>query len=66
MNTRNDATAYVITCIESGDADRADFNIDAIVDDLHDLTGSWDYASDVTNETIDPIDFWRIVENHAL
>jgi hypothetical protein len=63
--TRTNAHARheVITAIEANGTDvasRGEFDIDAIVDDIHAATG--DYAVDAVGHD----EFWAIVARHAL
>ena len=58
---RHTATEYIVTAIESGDATRDEFDIDAIADAAYDAAGgTWD----ITN--LDTAIFWGLVQEHAL
>lgn len=61
--TRTEAAEFVATCIEAGGVDvaaREEFDMDAILDALYEIAGSWDVAQ------VEPEDFWPIVEAHVL
>lgn len=62
MLTNHDARNTVIEAIEAGGPDvatRDDYDIDAIVSEIHDAVGGYDM------EKLEPTDFWAIVERHA-
>lgn len=65
-STRNEAIEReIIAVIEAGDANRDEFDIDAIADEVIDQviteTGRVTYQA-----TADTADFWAAVERHAL
>lgn len=63
MRTRFDAQNYVITCIEAnGTADRAEYDVDAIVNDVYKFAGSYDFEE--LHGVIDHGVFWDIVQRH--
>ena len=60
MFTRTTATDAIETAIENGGAaTAAEFDVDAIADDIYEATGTWNV------DDIDAGDFWTIVEKHA-
>ncbi|WP_068059213.1 hypothetical protein [Nocardia xishanensis] len=63
MHTNLDARNAVITAIEANGTDTASrdqYDIDAIVTEIHTATGGYDV------DAIEPAEFWAIVERHQL
>lgn len=63
MKTDWDATAYVIEAIEANGTDiasRDEYDVEAIVDELYDLVGSYDF------DTVEHDTFWEIVARHDI
>lgn len=61
MKTIEDATAYVTRAIEANGTDiasRDEYDVEAIVNELCDLAGSWDFDA-VEHDT-----FWEVVARH--
>ena len=58
--TRDQAIAFIVECIEAGDATRAEFDIEAIADAV---LSDWDRGYIITADTEE---FWAAVERHAL
>ncbi|WP_405490448.1 hypothetical protein [Nocardia sp. NBC_00511] len=59
MLTDHDARHAVITAIEAGEASRHEFDIDAIVSDIREVTGDYNV------EAVDAAEFWTVVARHA-
>lgn len=59
--TRADAENYVITAIEANGVDvasREEFNLEAIIDELRERVGDWDF------DNVDEHFFWETVKKH--
>lgn len=69
ITTRSEAEAFVIRCIEaSGDdvANRDEYDIAAIAQDLHDVWGTWDIDYPSDDASLAEIDnFWETIAKHA-
>lgn len=59
MKTSRDARDFVTQVIRAG-ANTSEFDIDAIVGEMHTVAGTWDFENDLDDET-----FWSIIEKHA-
>lgn len=61
MHTRQNAEAYIIEAIEHGDVEdaAAEYEIEAIADDLYEATGTW-YMGGLDDEL-----FWWTIQRHA-
>ena len=61
FTTATDAKAAIADAIEAGDAQAADFDIDAIFDATH----TFDQDAQVFTQTSDTAEFWAAVEANA-
>lgn len=62
IHSRQDATAYVEAALTNGGRTAEfleDFDVDAILDAMHEAGGSWDVGA------LEPETFWGICERHA-
>lgn len=58
-DNRAAAEEYVATCINNGDANAADFDVERIADTLHAVIDGWNIDS------VDADTFWTTVEANA-
>lgn len=59
IKTDRDARDYLIQAIEAGDAQAEEYDVDAILADMRELAGGWQF------EVIDPETFWKVIEKNA-
>lgn len=57
--TDRDAREYVVRAIEAGEASAGEFDVDAIVAELYDRAGGYDF------DVLEHDDFWEVVARHA-
>lgn len=59
MQTREEAKQYVANCINAGEANLDEYNIDQICDSLHDIAESWDLKE------VDVDEFWDTITSNT-